>query len=79
VDATAASTEATRVFNLYKVPKQTYDVESFIDSTLQSLIDLGAEVQIKIARFGMSAGKNFIITGYKTDMNSKKVTLSIWG
>lgn len=79
IDATASATEATRVFNLYKVQRQLYEVTSFIDASLQSLIDLGAEIQIKISRFGMSAGKNFIITGYKTDMNTRKVILSIWG
>jgi hypothetical protein len=76
---TEAGAESLRLINIYKIQRQRYDVTVFIDATLLSTISLGDVVRLQISRFGMTSGVDLRILGIKTDMNTNKVFLSLWG
>jgi hypothetical protein len=71
VDATAAQTEADRLLALYKVRRDRYRVP--VTASYATGRDLGDEVQIKVPRFGLTAGGNAIVLGI-TENAEKKVT-----
>lgn len=79
IDATVAATECTRRLNLYKVQRHRYEVIAAIDAAAISLIDLGVVIQVKNTRFGMTAGKDFIVIGYKIDLRLNTADLTLWG
>jgi hypothetical protein len=42
-------------------------------------IDLGVTVMVQLTRFGMSAGKAFVVTGIRTDLRNNIFDLTLWG
>jgi len=44
-----------------------------------STIDLAACVEVVYPRFGMSAGKNFMVVGIDAQWGARTVTYSLWG
>lgn len=46
---------------------------------LLSAVDLGDCVEVKYPRFGMSAGKKFLVVGIDAQYGARTVTYSLWG
>ena len=44
-----------------------------------ALIDLGATIKLEHSRYGLAAGKNFLVLGVATDAANESVTLTVWG
>lgn len=78
IDATAAATEAARLFALYKVQRHRYEVRSALDASLISSIDLGAVVRLQQSRFGMGSGKDFRVIGISPDLRTRTAALTLW-
>lgn len=79
LSASAAATEATRRLGMYKVRRDTLSVRVKLSDSLSSSIDLGKTVVVQLPRFGMSAGKAFLVTGIRTDMRNNTFDLTLWG
>lgn len=79
VSATDAGTEATRRLNLYKVRRDTLQARVKLSDALAAAIDLGKTVMVELPRFGMSAGKPFLVTGIRTDLRNNTFELTLWG
>lgn len=79
VDASAASAEATRRLNLYKAERVTLEVKVAYDPSMVASIDLGNVVRLTLNRFGMSAGKLFVVTGLRSDLQNKLLYMTLWG
>lgn len=79
LSATNAAAEATRRLNLYKVRRDTLSVRARLSNALAAAIDIGSTVVLALPRFGMSAGKPFIVTGIRTDLRNNIFELTLWG
>lgn len=80
--AGAITTENTRRFNLYNVQRYGYKVVVRLTQSQFALIGLGAEINIKINRFQLDAGKNFIVIGSEEDHSQGqfiRVELTLFG
>lgn len=74
-----AAAEASRRLTIYKTRRDVYQVIVRVDASLASIIDLGAVITMQINRFGMSAGKKFLIIGIRTNMQGYQFDLTLWG
>lgn len=74
-DATA---EATRRQTLRGTRKDRYSIQVKLDATTAA-VDMGDVIELTHSRFGLSAGKKFIVLGLEPDANDRVLTLSIWG
>ncbi len=74
-----AAAEATRLLTIYKTRRDIYEVTIRVDSALASVIDLGRIVKLQVDRFGMSAGKKFLIIGLRTNLRGYQFDLTLWG
>jgi hypothetical protein len=79
VNKTDAGNEAERLLAIYKQRRDVYQVTIRVDATLAAALDLGKIVQLQIERFGMSAGKKFLIIGITTNMRGYQYELTLWG
>lgn len=79
IDSSAATTEASRRLSLYKVERVMYNVKAGLSSDTISLIDLGSVIKLQMNRFGMQAGKDFIVIGYTADYRLGILDLTLWG
>lgn len=77
--AANAAAEATRRLNLYKVRRDTLSLRARLSDTLAGTIDLGSTLVLAVPRFGMTAGKAFIVTGIRTDLRNNIFELTLWG
>lgn len=74
-----ATSEASRRLTIYKSRRDMYQVTVRVDTTLAGLLDLGKIVTLQIDRFGMSAGKKFLIIGIRTNARLFHYELTLWG
>ena len=74
-----AATEAARLSTLYGVPRDTYTLRVFVKSAADVTIDLGSIVRITASRFGLNAGKLFVVTGIGADLANNAIDLTVWG
>lgn len=79
VNKSDAVNEANRRLNIYKARRDFYEVTVRVDAALASVLDLGRIVTLQINRFGMSAGKKFLIIGIRTNMRGYQFDLTLWG
>lgn len=79
VSSTDATAEASRRLTIYKTRRDMYQVTVRVDSTLAGLLDLGKIVTLQINRFGMSAGKKFLIIGIRANVRLFHYELTLWG
>ena len=77
--AADASAEATRRWNIYKVRRDTLTARVKLPDALAAVIDLGKTVVVQVPRFGMTAGKPYIVTGIRTDLRNNTFDLTLWG
>lgn len=74
-----AAAEASRRLAIYKERRDVYNVTVRVTSSLASVLDLGNIITLQINRFGMSAGKKFLIIGVRTNMQGYQFELTLWG
>lgn len=79
VSAADASAEASRRLTIYKSRRDMLQVKVRVDPALASVLDLGKIVTVQLARYGLSAGKKFLIIGIRTDMRGRLFDLTLWG
>ncbi|WP_136419975.1 hypothetical protein [Herbaspirillum sp. ST 5-3] len=79
VDATASATENTRRLDLYKTRRDRFEVRAGLDDVLASSIDLGEVIEIAYPRFGLDAGRSFVVIGMQPDLRTGIVDLTVWG
>ena len=77
--ASDAAAEADRRLAIYKVRRDMYQLTIRVDAALAAALDIGKIVTLQVARFGMSAGKNFLIIGIRTNMRGYQFDLTLWG
>lgn len=76
---TDATAEANRRLTLYKARRDVYEVTVRVDAALASVLDLGRIITLQINRFGMSAGKKFLVIGIRTNLRGYQFDLTLWG
>lgn len=79
VTESAAAAEATRRLTLYKTRRDMLEVTIRVDSALASVLDIGKVVTLQLNRFGMGAGKQFLIIGLRTNLRGYLFDLTLWG
>jgi len=77
IDETAAQAECTRLLNLNKVRRDTFQVVA--PSSEVAWVQPGKIVKLYSSRWGLSAGKLFIVIGITIDWELGMTTLIIWG
>lgn len=71
--------EANRRLTIYKTRRDIYQLTVRVDADLAALIDLGKIITLQVNRFGMNAGKKFLIIGIRTNMRGYQFDLTVWG
>lgn len=80
VSQTDAENEAQRRLDIYSSRRDMLQVKVRIsDSSLASVLELGKIVTLQIGRYGLSAGKKFLVIGIRTDMRGRLFDLTLWG
>lgn len=74
-----ADAEAARLLAIYKARRDFLRVRVRVDSGLAAALDIGRTVVLQLPRFGMGAGKAFLIIGIRTDMRGYIFELTLWG
>ena len=74
-----AIAEATRRRALYGSRRDMLQLRVRLEATLAAAIDLGQIITVTLPRYGMSAGKKFLIVGIRTDMQNNIFDLTVWG
>lgn len=79
VSATDAAAEASRRLTIYKTRRDMLEVRVRVDAALAAALDIGKIVTLQLNRYGLSAGKKFLIIGLRTDMRNRMFDLTLWG
>lgn len=75
-DYADAATEAARQLTLYKEPREAYRIplaKGFFR------FEIGDVVTLEIDRFGLGAGKQFMVVGITEDAKNDDVVVTVWG
>lgn len=72
-----ASTEATRILNLFKVDRSIYRLTVPLDDAWP--IQVGSSVLLTHTRLGMSSGSAFRVLSRVDNYDTETVTLTVWG
>lgn len=72
----AAATEVSRQFDLMKLSRNIYQVTLFQQN---GLLEIGTTITIKYPRFGLQAGKDFMVTGLSEQYGRGITILTLWG
>lgn len=75
-DYADAATEAARQLTLYKEPREAYRIplaKGFFR------FEIGDVVTLEIDRFGLDAGKQFMVVGITEDAKNDDVSVTVWG
>lgn len=75
-----AQSEANRILTLYKTRRDVYRFIVRVDylSNIQSL-QIGSIIELKVNRFGLNAGKKFVVLTVTNDFTSNRLELTVWG
>ena len=71
-------TEATRRQTVRGVRRDRLELVIALTATTAA-IDLGDTIKLEHSRYGLTAGKNFLVLGIMTDAANESVTLTCWG
>lgn len=77
VSEAAAQTEANRLLALHSVRRERFKVT--VKSWMAEPLDLGSVINLKITRFGLSAGRLFTVIGITENYQTGNTTLDLWG
>ncbi len=75
-DAADAAAEAARRLALFGAPREAFRARL---KTQPFLLDLGATVELRSARFGLADGRRLVVIGMTEDAAANEVTLILWG
>lgn len=75
----AAQTEAQRQLALRKVRRQRAVATVRLGTFAAGALDLGVVVKVQVPRFGMGAGRLFVVTGMTLRLAANLVDLDLWG
>ena len=64
---------------LHKLDRDFLRVRVPMSASMLSTIDLADCVEVVYPRFGMSAGKQFLVVGIDAQWGARTVTYSLWG
>jgi hypothetical protein len=78
VNETDAQDEADRLFALYSVRRDMYEVKLNL-SEIMGVVDLGDVVTLEYPRYSLNSGKDFLVIGMELDLANEVATLTIWG
>lgn len=73
---TDAETEAARQWAIVKARRQRYVVRL---GGLRDDIEVGDTVTLKLSRFGLSAGKDFLVTGVSKRFGANETVIRVYG
>lgn len=74
-----AIAEATRRRTLYGSRRDMLQLRVRLEADIAAAIDLGQIVTVTLNRYGLTAGKKFLIVGIRTDMQNNIFDLTVWG
>lgn len=74
-----ADAEAARLLALYKVRRDTFKVRARLSAEEVEEIDLGQVVRLTWHRYGLAAGRLFVVTGLRQDFERDAVEVTLWG
>jgi hypothetical protein len=77
--AADAAAEAARRLALYKVHRDFFDVTIPAALLATPGLRIGAVVQLTNPRFGLAAGRLFVLLGVKPELARNRATLTLWG
>jgi hypothetical protein len=77
-DETAAQAEALRQLGMHKLQRSRFVTSTPFSIEFLEKVDLGATVELRFDRFGLNAGKNFVVIGMKPVVAST-IELDLWG
>ncbi|MBF0680436.1 MAG: hypothetical protein IR164_16025 [Devosia sp.] len=72
-----AQAEAERLLALHAAPRERFQVK--VPSFYVDRVELGNVVRLQLGRFGLSAGKDFVVIGIVENFASGNTTLDLWG
>lgn len=75
----AASAEATRLSNLHKVHRDSFEIPLPLQVIAQASLRLGGVVNLQLARFGLSGGKLMRVQSISLNLATARATLIVWG
>ena len=75
-ETSPASTEATRLLNLYKVQREIYRIRV---KSLPYTLKLNDVVKITFSRYNLTSGKLFRVISITEDAAVNEVELELWG
>ena len=59
--------------------RDTLQARVKLSDAMAAAIDLGKTITVQVPRFGMSAGKAYLVTGIRTDLRNNTFDLTLWG
>lgn len=74
-----ADTEAARLLALLQVPRRRWRVRVRFTSSFITTVDLAAIITIQVDRYGLDAGKKFLVTRMSYDARLDIADLEVWG
>lgn len=74
----AAQAEADRQLAMHSVARGRFLAGAPFDSAFLELVDLGATVELRFNRFGLNAGRNFVVISMRVVVGSL-IELDLWG
>lgn len=75
----AAASEASRRLSLLGVTRRRYAVKVRLTPSIASAVDLGKVVKVEYDRFGLNAGKLFLVTAAEIDLLTMTAEYTVWG
>jgi hypothetical protein len=79
IDKTAATTEANRLLGLYSVQREIYEATVYLGDALIAVLDISEEITLQYPRFGLDAGKDFVVLGLEVDYQLNRARIILWG
>jgi ribosomal protein S17 len=76
--AAAAATEAARRQTLRGVRRDRFEFAVPLDDDTAE-VDVGDYVEVEHPRFGLSAGKTFVVMTVEPDAANRSMTIGVWG
>ncbi len=74
--ATDAQAEADRQFALFAADRDRYDLEL---AQYQFRVEPGQTVRVQVPRFGLTAGRDFLVQGVTEQTAMQRTLLQVWG
>lgn len=74
-----AQTEAARLLSLYQVQRDCFVCELGDFDDFLKIVSIGDVIALRVGRYGLSSGKNFVVLGISVDRYEGICALTLWG